>query len=416
MKIASIPSGVLLLAALSLPCTLHAGLTVHEWGTFTVLQGSDGQALRWYEPLRDYHALPAFVHRPQANPVMKATAPDGAAIARMETPVLYFYPDAEMDISVTASLQGGRLTEWFPDALRTAPSLEQSPRSLQWIGHLFPANAPVAAHIPRNEDAAGRHYDAARAVPDAWIFRSSLPKPAPRPDPVDAKRFLPPVAEVDRVLFYRGAADLQPPVQVTTGDDATFSLSNVSGQPMAAAFALQSSPKGIAWVRMDGFQPVQWVDGKPVNIKSFTFPEAKDRTEGIATLSRAVTETLVTEGLTPAEAAAMVTTWQDLWFTETGTRVLSILPEPWVDQTVPLSINPVPDKLERVYVLRTEILTKFREETLADLLAGGGDPAAGRPQLAALELGRFTFGALPRAKQILNARQDARFSALLAAP
>ena len=185
---------------------------------------------------------------------------------------------------------------------------------------------------------------------------------------------------------------------------------------MAAAFALQSSPKGIAWVRMDGIQPLQWVDGKPVNLKPFTFPEAKDRTEGIAALGRAVTEALVTEGLTPAEAAAMVATWQDLWFAETGTRVLSILPEPWVEQAVPLSINPVPDKLERVYVLRTEILTKFREESLADLLAGSGDPAVGRPKMAELELGRFTFGALPRAKQILNARQDARFSALLAAP
>lgn len=417
MKTSLLFSGALLCAALSLPATLQAALTVHEWGTFTILQGSDGQALRWYQPHSDYHKLPAFVRRPQMNGfAFKATAPDGAALARMETPVLYFYPDAELDISVTASMSSGRITEWFPHGLNPGVAAGQSPRALQWIGRLLAPDSPLASSIPRSTDDAGKHYDFARNVPDAWLFRSSLPKPAPQLDPADPRKELPAVPQLDRMIFYRGAADPAVPLLISTADDTTFSIHNASGQPVAAAFAVQAGPQGIAWTRLDGLQPTAWVDGAWQHIRSFTFPPAAPREEAAAALRKAVTETLVTEGLTPAEAAAMVATWQDLWFMETGTRVLSILPDDWVASTVPLSIEPQPDKLERVYVLRTELLTKARENTLAQLLAAPGDPAAGRPAFAALELGRFAQGALLRAKTLLGQQHDQRFTTLSTNP
>ena len=403
--------GALLLAALSLPGTGRAEFTVHEWGTFTILHDSTGTALKWYLSSYDQHALPGFVHQAGAGGsarFMKATTPEGFATARMETPVVYFYPDDEMNISVSASLPAGRLTEWFPDALRAGNPLLPG-NTLQWIGRLLPPSSPLAADIPRTKDSAGLHYDAARAVPDAWIYRSSLPNPEPRLDPKDPTKTLPRVPELDRVLFYRGAADFGAPLIVSTADDRVFALSNVCGNPISAAFAVQATAQGIAWARVDGIQPVQWVDGKQLNVKNFTFPDARPREESIAALRKAVTETLVTEGLTPAEAAAMVETWKDLWFAETGTRILSVLPEEWVAGTVPLSINPVPAKMDRVYVLRSEILTKAREEGLADLLAGSGDPATDTARFKALELGRFMHGALPRAKSILSSRQDARF-------
>ena len=403
--------GALLLAALSLPGTGRAEFTVHEWGTFTILHDSTGTALKWYLSSYDQHALPGFVHQAGAGGsarFMKATTPEGFATARMETPVVYFYPDDEMNISVSASLPAGRLTEWFPDALRAGNPLLPG-NTLQWIGRLLPPSSPLAADIPRTKDSAGLHYDAARAVPDAWIYRSSLPNPEPRLDPKDPTKTLPRVPELDRVLFYRGAADFGAPLIVSTADDRVFALSNVCGNPISAAFAVQATAQGIAWARVDGIQPVQWVDGKQLNVKNFTFPDARPREESIAALRKAVTETLVTEGLTPAEAAAMVETWKDLWFAEAGTRILSVLPEEWVAGTVPLSINPVPAKMDRVYVLRSEILTKAREEGLADLLAGSGDPATDTARFKALELGRFMHGALPRAKSILSSRQDARF-------
>jgi len=132
----------------------------------------------------------------------------------------------------------------------------------------------------------------------------------------------------------------------------------------------------------------------------------------VAGLRKAVTESLVTEGLTPAEAAAMVATWQDLWFEETGIRVLTVLPEEWVKEFVPLSITPAPEKLDRVYVLRSEILTKERTETVAELITRTGDPAADAARLKALELGRFARGALVSANQLVTQRNESRFFTL----
>jgi hypothetical protein len=137
------------------------------------------------------------------------------------------------------------------------------------------------------------------------------------------------------------------------------------------------------------------------------------RDVAVAAARKAVTETLVTEGLTPAEAAAMVATWQDLWFGETGTRVLTVLPQEWVNGLVPLDITPAPSRVDRVYVLRSEILTKSRVETLAGLVSGTGELAADAERLKQLDFGRFGRGALAAANQWIAQQNQARFTALM---
>ena len=46
-------------------------------------------------------------------------------------------------------------------------------------------------------------------------------------------------------------------------------------------------------------------------------------------LAAAMEAVLNEAGLTKEEAKAMIATWHDVWFTETGTRVLAILPRAW---------------------------------------------------------------------------------------
>ena len=174
----------ILVLSILVPLPSRAGLSVHEWGTFTVLQGSDGSPLRWYLPWEDQHALPDFVHHPIIRGKMLA---DGMALARMETPVLYFYPDREMNVRVITSLPSGGLSEWFPNALDISNMTQhsrtgQNPTSLLWVGQLSPPNSPLASRIPTTADEAGRHYNAARAVPEAWLFQERVPlsiSPAP---------------------------------------------------------------------------------------------------------------------------------------------------------------------------------------------------------------------------------------------
>jgi hypothetical protein len=64
-------------------------LEVHEWGTFTVLSGSNGYQALWYATFSDLAKLPDFV-----SPGMGSKA--GLASIRMETPVIYFYPASQV--------------------------------------------------------------------------------------------------------------------------------------------------------------------------------------------------------------------------------------------------------------------------------------------------------------------------------
>lgn len=44
-------------------------LEVHEWGTFTVISGSNGQPIQWYQPHEALSELPDFVYPRQAKSV-----------------------------------------------------------------------------------------------------------------------------------------------------------------------------------------------------------------------------------------------------------------------------------------------------------------------------------------------------------
>src|SRR5262245_19910917 len=101
MKTTSNQNRIAMWLVLLLPCLGFAGestskLEVHEWGTFTSVQGSDGVLLEW-QPFAAPD-LPSFVYnwrRPGLGRQMPATLLFGKggirSLQRMETPVIYFY-------------------------------------------------------------------------------------------------------------------------------------------------------------------------------------------------------------------------------------------------------------------------------------------------------------------------------------
>src|SRR5664279_5667855 len=74
-----------------------AKYTAHEWGTFTSVQGGNGELLSW-RPLKTSE-LPDFVHnwsKPGLNrfaSTMFVGKGEMTTLQRMETPVIYFYSD-----------------------------------------------------------------------------------------------------------------------------------------------------------------------------------------------------------------------------------------------------------------------------------------------------------------------------------
>src|SRR6266849_10342930 len=108
---------------------VYAGLTVHEWGTFTSIAGRDGQAVEW-SPLTGATDLPGFVEHFRGDGFKLGLR----GTVRMETPVLYFYDSREENVSVKVSFSKGVITEWYPAAIRVGPTANLSDWSL-FQGH-----------------------------------------------------------------------------------------------------------------------------------------------------------------------------------------------------------------------------------------------------------------------------------------
>jgi len=394
---------------------LEGALEVHEWGTFTILQGSNGKTIRWYQAPEKLVDLPSFV-RQQYTIVGKSGSPNlfaGLDSVRMETPVLYFYPEKAMDIRVAASFPNGRITEVFPPSSYTFNNADET----LWRGTLLPPNSPEKNRIPKATGTKGRHYAAARAVPDAWLFSQLAPgnKVALTPKPATK-----PVAEpIDHFIFYRGAgnADAFPIRAVEQESPGTYQLSNFYRETIPKLFALRVIDGKSSWTTIDRLARMSYDEKskKAINQKTFNFPEATGTVvEVAAELRDAMVTSLHTEGLTKAEAKAMVATWDDLWFTDPGTRVLAVLPQSFADEMVPLEIYPEPTKLERVFVARLELISTAQEQVLTKVLdpSINMDEKDASKKLTALQLGRYSAGGMERTKTLINAQIGKRFAKL----
>ncbi len=396
-------------------------MTVHEWGTFTVLQGSDGKPVAWYQAPKDIVDLPAFVSK--AGALSKAGIISDLDLVRMETPVLYFYPESDkaIDITVSATLKDGRITEIFP------PAYHSNPLQTVWRGTLFPPDSPELKKVPAADGPRGRHYAAARAVPDAWLFRgqehpnalemyNTLRKVDPK------HHMLPTVEPVDHFIFYRGAGNpgrFGIYARQDLKDPNKYTLRNADKATVPKLFALRVRDGKSSWVTVTDLATAKYdrVAKGMVNKQSLIFPEPSQSVSEVAgELRSAMIATLTDEGLTPHEAAAMVATWDDLWFTEPGTRVLAVLPQAFADNMVPLEITPKPTKIDRVFVARLELISRDKEARLMALLnqpdAPSNDLTADAKRLVDIQLGRYSSGGMERAMELVTAQMSRRFHAL----
>lgn len=427
MKTKTFLSHAALLAGVLIPSNLRA-LEVHEWGTFTVLNTSRGSAVNWYQPFSDISQLPPFTYNLMA---MKQRIT--AARTRMETPVLYFYPEKEMTVHARVAFRNGTITERFPapsDAaypsgglvLRgldhssvslctvTTPTSDQifsqrlaefaslsAPAVTYWTGDLLPPDHADAQHIPAVTGAAGAHYAAARTVPDAWLFRAASENQT--------------IPQVEKFIFYRGAGQEVPPYRADMTDGNTVRFYDHSQSANTFLIAVQVRDGKATWKQMPN---ISGPGGKSDRTSSLTFPgESMPLEQADKELSASFLTELISRGLTQAEAQAMIDTWNDTWFTEPGQRIFTIVDRTWVDSVLPLAISPEPKKIERVFVARYEILSPETERKLGELL---DEPASEKRtrEFASLQLGRFGNGAAEMAAETKKSEVMRQFQQLQA--
>jgi hypothetical protein len=337
------------------------GFTVHEWGTFTTVAAADGRALPW-RPLEAEQDLPSFVYSMRAGSDRLAAKSNAMALARLETPVLYFHADEPLTASVTARFPNGLLTEWYPQARAEGSEL-------RWPGvEVRPGDAGAYP-----TEAAPSHYYHARdaeAAPLAVQTDNGFQR--------------------EGFLFYRGLGSIQVPLRVASAQ-AGFEAHRLPGGP-AEMITFENLEGRVAWSR------------EPLTRERLSVerPPARD----VDGLKAELVAMLTAEGLFALEAEAMVATWADSWFEE-GVRIFYLMPRAQVDAVLPLRVDPAPRGLVRVMVGRVELVTPARLDALAARLDDAG-PSLGRfaqPLLSELVARDPQGPAAERARRLLgNAR------------
>jgi hypothetical protein len=342
-------------------------LVVHEWGTFTSISGMEGVALEW-RPLNGSTDLPGFVHTIQEgakglrHPSLKA---DLAATVRMETPVLYFYSDNEMDVSVKVDFPKGKITEWYPQARDVGTSID-------WGRLKVMPGAAINLPVEYRES----HYYPARETDSAPVQVCAT----------DGK-----LVQQEKFLFYRGVGTFDLPVSVKLEGDHV-ALKNLGKDEIAHVIVFENRSGRIGYRLSDG------LTGELTQAR----PELNKSTDSVV---RELKRILVASGLYEKEADAMIKTWRDNWFEE-GLRVFYILPRRTTDAVLPVTIEPRPTELVRVLVGRTELITPEMEKSVqrqVDLLRV---PSAKVRENAAREIRKYGRFSEPILKRILETEKD----------
>jgi hypothetical protein len=369
----------------------------HEWGTFTSVQGADGLQMAW-NPL-SVSELPKFVYdasrsnglASRKSVELLATKNAFQTLQRMETPVIYFYSERQQKLDVTVRFPQGMVTEWYPHITPWSPGrtvLNGGPNLIEWKDvQVFPRARHSELGSQLLNEPQGSHYYAARETEADFLQVGS-------PDPNGRK-------ETEKFLFYRGVGNFQAPLTVVqTGDDAdSLTLKNAGSNELHNLFVYVVRGNTAKFVSISELAP-QATRQVPLASKGSFGPLSVTREQ----LAAEMEEALVNEGLYRPEAKAMLQTWNDSWFAESGVRVLYTLPRVWTDRILPLALEPKPREVSRVMVGRAELITPSMEWALLKQIVHYNEaPANERSAIIArtqdLGLGRFLE---PTRRRLLN--------------
>jgi hypothetical protein len=313
-------------------------LTVHEWGTFTAVAGKDGTAIEW-APLNGPTDLPKFVeHFSDINFKVGLRG-----TIRMETPVLYFYSPRDVTVAVRVSFSKGVFSEWYPHAVHVEPSQRlrdtdlrqlQADGSIAWSGVTVSPN--LSGDVPR-EVRSNRYYAARETSSTGLSVKTAAGE------------------QQEKFLFYRGVSAAFLPLFAKLNVDGELSVRSLDGNQLPAVILFERRGERVGYRVM----------GAPADETVLAPPEL---TGNLESLLADLESLLIDQGLYPEEARAMVKTWRDSWFEE-GSRLIYLVPQRFIDKVLPLTIDPAPSEIVRVFVGRLELVTPATAKAVKTALA-----------------------------------------------
>jgi hypothetical protein len=330
-----------LFACVLLACSLAAwsadqkrsapDFTVHEWGTFTAIAGKDGHAIEW-SPL-GVPRLPPSTDLPQfVEHISDVNFKLGLrGTIRMETPVLYFYSPRDLTVSAKVSFAKGLITEWYPHADRVQPAGVLTDTNLSQLsadGSIMWNHVAVSPNLAGEfpSDVQPNRYYAARDTASSPLrVQTSAGE------------------QQEKFLFYRGVSASPLPVSARLISDGKLVVESLGEHEIPSAILFERRGDRVGY-RLTG----------PLTDATTLDPPVLDGS--VDSLYGDLEEILVGQGLYRDEAHAMIATWKDSWFEE-GSRLIYIVPRAFIDQVLPMTIDPEPAQIVRVFIGRLEIVT-----------------------------------------------------------
>lgn len=329
-------------------------LEVHEWGTFTTMHSPDGRQLIGME--KSEEALPPFVRSivgKRVNFSLKGfgpgTIPKNVTV-RMETPVIYFYSDKEQDFEVKVGFKDGIISEWYP--------MESLADSFSKRMEKF--------HIKGNSPKQGPHrvWDLAKPTYDEIVWKGKVLAPDSElsytsPQSQETVTWVNPRHtdsnlvkinhQVEKFIFYRGVANFEQGLKFNSQEKNLLKISNKYTDTV---------PYILVYEYKNGQKIIHWQGALSADEKREIILKDYDKKLRVTNprFQYDFTQALCDAGLFKKEARAMLETWRHSYFEKTGLRVFYILPRKDVDEILPMTLKPVPKKLERVIVGRAEIM------------------------------------------------------------
>jgi hypothetical protein len=340
--------------------------TLHEWGTFTSVSGSDGVLLPGLQ--KEEEPLPLFVksHEGAVNYGKGWLRPLYNVTIKMETPIIYFYTTNSFAALVRVGFNGGSISQWFP--LRTGGEIP-----------------PPCTINPTNGSRSGGDIDFANGYngsiewnvqvqPEAANDSMTVFKPGEtlvwtRPRQTDSALVRSADGEAEKFLFYRGVGNFPLPVKFTLPTKDSLRIENTSAAPIPAMLIFNHPQYGdkVSFVLLN---PLKAGETSTVKIA-----EPVTSTNWQREVYAAMRGELVQAGLFPKEADAMLQTWWNSYFERPGLRVFWIVPESFTRSVLPLTVEPSPGQQTRVLVGRSELLTPaFEQELLKEFTQSGQNP------------------------------------------
>jgi hypothetical protein len=267
---------------------------------------------------------------------------------RMETPVLYFYSPHDVTLSARVSFSKGLITEWYPHADQVEPagikrnanlSQLKTDGSIAWNDVAVSPN--LNGEFPHEELTDNRYYAARKTSSAPLRIKTAAGE------------------QQEKFLFYRGVSASPLPLSAKLSSDGTLLVKSLSLNQIPSVILFERRGDRVGY-RLAGAVTDETALDPPVldgNLESLC-----DNLEGI----------LVDQGLYQDEAHAMVETWRDSWFEE-GSRLIYIVPREFVDNILPLTINPAPGQTVRVFVGRLEIVTPATANAVNTAMACNDD-------------------------------------------